>query len=48
MNARHTITIHHDVFQRLKVKGTFGESYNKLISRLMDRIDTIEGAKDPS
>ena len=43
MHTRHTITIHHDVFQRLKLKGAFGESYNKLISRLIDQIDNTEG-----
>ena len=48
MQTRHTITIHHDVFQRLKLKGAFGESYSKLISRLLDYIDTIEGGKDTS
>jgi len=43
MNTRHTITVRHDVFQRLKLKGTFGESYSKLVSRLMDQIDKTEG-----
>jgi len=48
MSTRHTITIHHEVFQRLKLKGAFGESYSKLISRLIDNIDTIEGERDRS
>lgn len=36
MNARHTITINHQTYQKLKNKGTFGESYSELISRLAD------------
>jgi predicted CopG family antitoxin len=36
MNTRHTITINHQTYQKLKGKGTFGESYSELISRLAD------------
>jgi predicted CopG family antitoxin len=39
MKARHTITIDRDVYLRLKTKGFFGESYNELISRLIDFAD---------
>jgi predicted CopG family antitoxin len=46
MNTRHTITVRHDVFQRLKQKGAFGESYSKLISRLIDGIDNFEGGNN--
>lgn len=44
MSKRHTITVNNEVFQKLKQKGTFGESYNKLISRLIDCINDLEGA----
>jgi predicted CopG family antitoxin len=36
MRARHTITINHQTYEKLKSKGTFGESYSELISRLAD------------
>jgi predicted CopG family antitoxin len=48
MSTRHTINVNHDVFQRLKLKGAFGESYSNLISRLMDLIDTMDGGEDSS
>jgi len=48
MNSRHTVNVNHDIFERLKLKGVFGESYSKLISRLMDLIDTLDGGNDSS
>jgi predicted CopG family antitoxin len=33
---RHTITINHDAFLKLKSNGVFGESYSDLICRLVD------------
>lgn len=39
MKERHTITIHHEIFQRLKKKGLFGESYSDVLSRLLDFAD---------
>ena len=39
MKVRHTITVNHDVYLRLKRAGFFGESYNELISRLVDFAD---------
>ncbi|MGB6530537.1 MAG: antitoxin VapB family protein [Candidatus Nitrosopolaris sp.] len=39
MNERHTITIHREVYQRLKKKGLFGESYSDVLSRLLDSAD---------
>jgi predicted CopG family antitoxin len=36
MRARHTITINHQAYQKLKSKGMFGESYSELISRLAE------------
>jgi predicted CopG family antitoxin len=36
MAERHTITVTNEVFQKLRKKGTFGESYSKLLLRLID------------
>jgi hypothetical protein len=38
-NQRHTITINHITFLRLKSKGRFAESYSQLIMRLMDQVE---------
>jgi len=45
-DVRHTITLGHETFQRLRRKGTFGESYTELVSRLLDQLERrrdIEG-----
>lgn len=36
---RCTILLKEDIYQRLKTKGKFGESFSELISRLLDEID---------
>jgi predicted CopG family antitoxin len=36
MAERHTITVTTEVFQKLRKKGIFGESYSKLLLRLID------------
>jgi hypothetical protein len=41
MNDRITITIDKKVYQKLREKGKFGETYTQLISRLIDVEDTI-------
>jgi hypothetical protein len=38
-NTRHTITIHHLTFSKLRSKGRFGESYGNVISRLIDTLE---------
>ncbi len=40
-NKRHTITIDHATFLRLKNKGYFDESYSQLISRLIDQAERV-------
>jgi predicted CopG family antitoxin len=40
MNSRHTITLNHVAYQKLRSKGVFGESYSELISRLADLAET--------
>jgi hypothetical protein len=40
MKSRHTITLNHGAYQKLKSKGVFGESYSELISRLADLVET--------
>ncbi len=42
MNARHTISIHNNVYSRLVKKGKFGESFTELISRLLDFVEQQE------
>ena len=43
MNDRITITINRDVHNKLKKKGTFGETYNELLLRLIKIADSISG-----
>ena len=40
-----TILLHEDIYKRLRTKGRFGESFSKLISRLLDEIDYLELSK---
>ena len=40
MNGRITITINRDVYNQLKKKGFFGETYSELISRLIKIADS--------
>jgi predicted CopG family antitoxin len=39
---RCTILLKEDIFQRLKTKGKFGESFSELVSRLLDELDLLE------
>jgi hypothetical protein len=39
---RHTITLDHSTFMRLKSKGRFGESYSQLITRLLDKFENLD------
>jgi predicted CopG family antitoxin len=39
MNERITITIDRNVYQKLKRKGFFGETYSQLVSRLLELAD---------
>ena len=39
VNVRHTITIDDRTYQKLKSKGNFGETYSKLISRIIKDSD---------
>jgi predicted CopG family antitoxin len=45
MNERKTITISREAFEKLKTLGTFGESYNDLVMRLMDELVAKVGIK---
>ncbi|MGH9981221.1 MAG: hypothetical protein ACRD6U_06685 [Nitrososphaeraceae archaeon] len=40
MNERTTITIDRSVYDKLKKKGCFGETYNDLILRLLEDADS--------
>ena len=42
---RCTILLKEDIYQRLKTKGKFGESFSELICRLLDDVDFIEKNK---
>ena len=39
VNVRHTIIIDDRTYQKLKSNGNFGETYSKLISRIIKDID---------
>ena len=43
MNERITITIHREVLDKLKKKGSFGETYSEVILRLIKIADSIPG-----
>lgn len=46
MNDRTTITIQRNVYEKLKKKGAFGETYSELILRLIKIADSnISGGK---
>jgi hypothetical protein len=38
-HLRHSITINHSTFLRLKARGFFGESFSDLISRIIDELE---------
>jgi len=38
-HERHSLTINHSTFLRLKEKGDFGESFSELISRIIDELE---------
>jgi predicted CopG family antitoxin len=40
MNERHTITINHVAFEKLKQRGIFGESYSDVILRLAKAVES--------
>jgi hypothetical protein len=40
LNSRHTITIDVRTYQKLKSKGNFGETYSKLIDRILKDSET--------
>lgn len=40
---RCTLLITEDVYQRLRTKGRFGESFSRLIGRLLDELDEGKG-----
>ena len=42
---RCTILLKEDIYQRLKTKGKFGESFSELICRLLDDVDFFEKNK---
>ncbi len=44
-SIRHTITLGHQTFVRLKKKGMFGESYTDLVSRLLDQLEKVKDSQ---
>jgi hypothetical protein len=43
LNSRHTITIDVRTNQKLKNKGNFGETYSKLIARILKDSEAYHG-----
>lgn len=39
MNKRRTISINHDIYIKLRELGTFGESFNDVLERIIDYSD---------
>ena len=42
MYKRITVGLRYDIYNRLRDKGKFGESFSDLINRLITEIDTIK------
>ena len=38
-HKRHSLTINHSTFLRLRERGFFGESFSDLISRIIDELE---------
>ncbi|HEY7111098.1 MAG TPA: hypothetical protein VH415_16850 [Nitrososphaeraceae archaeon] len=45
MSKRHTVSITSNVYTRLRNHGHFGESFNDLVSRLVDEIEELKEAE---
>lgn len=45
-NERHTITINHVAFQKLRQRGIFGESYSDVIVRLVNEAESLGRMKN--
>jgi hypothetical protein len=43
LSSRHTITIDERTYQKLKSKGNFGETYSKLINRILKDSEAYHG-----
>lgn len=41
LKGRHTITINHQAFQKLRQRGIFGESYSDVIVRLVNAVEAL-------
>ncbi len=41
-HERHTVTLNDTAFSRLRNKGHFGESYSKVILRILDQAEKSE------
>jgi predicted CopG family antitoxin len=46
--VRHSLTINHSTYLRLKERGLFGESFSDLISRIIDELENCNSKKEPS
>jgi hypothetical protein len=46
--VRHSLTINHTTFLRLKERGLFGESFSDLISRIIDELESSNSKKGPA
>ncbi len=44
-SKRCTVLLSEEVYQRLKSKGKFGESFSDLVSRLLEELDRTKGKR---
>lgn len=47
-HLRHSITINHSTFLRLKARGFFGESFSDPITRILDELANRNSERDES
>ena len=45
MRSRHTITVNHETYEKLKQQGIFNESYSELICRLVEIAESTSRSK---
>jgi predicted CopG family antitoxin len=46
MSRRHTITLSHEAFEKLRNRGVFGETYSQVIARLVDDAEVTKEKPD--
>jgi predicted CopG family antitoxin len=46
MTKRTTVSLDARVYQRLKSRGEFGETFSEVVRRILDQLDAINGSSE--